>query len=255
MPAPVRTRRVAALYDIHGNLPALERVLAEVSASDVDLLLVGGDVLPGPMPMSCLRALDDVGIATLHIRGNGETDTLVARSGGALPHLPDGVRRALEWTASVLTDAVAARLDAWPLTRSVEVEGLGSVLFCHATPRSDREIFTVRTPEDRLVPVFAGLDAALVVCGHTHMAFERRVLDLRVLNAGSVGMPFGAPGAHWVTMGPEGVTAHRTEYDTEDAARRIRSSAYPDADTFARDNVLQVPPADVMLDALERASI
>ena len=132
--------------------------------------------------------------------------------------------------------------------------GLGDVLFCHATPRNDTEIFTRLTPEERLLPVFQDVEASLVVCGHTHMQFDRRVGRLRVVNAGSVGMPFQAPGAYWLLLGPD-IELRRTPYDLEDAARRIRATAYPQAEDFAANNVLTTPSETDTLQAFGRAEL
>ena len=114
----------------------------------------------------------------------------------------------------------------------LHVRGLGDVLFCHGTPRSDVEIFTRLTAEERLFPAFEGVDAAVVVCGHTHMPFDRTVRGIRVVNAGSVGMPFGDPGAYWLLLGPD-VSPRHQRYDLEAAAARIRASDYPQAEAFA----------------------
>ena len=126
------------------------------------------------------------------------------------------------------------------------------VLFCHATPRSDTEIFTSLTPDDRLLPAFAGIDAALAVCGHTHMPFDRTVGGVRVVNAGSVGMPFGLPGADWLLLGP-GVEPRHTDYDLEAAAARVRATAYPQAEEFAARSVLRPPSEDEALALFARA--
>jgi hypothetical protein len=128
------------------------------------------------------------------------------------------------------------------------------VLFCHATPRSDTEIFTRLTAEERLLPLFEGLDAAVVVCGHTHMQFDRTIAGVRVVNAGSVGMPFGEPGAYWLLLGPD-VRLRYTPYDLAGAAARIRGTAYPQADDFAARNVLVPPSEAAMLDAFARAEL
>jgi diadenosine tetraphosphatase ApaH/serine/threonine PP2A family protein phosphatase len=122
------------------------------------------------------------------------------------------------------------------------------VLFCHATPRSNTEIFTRLTPEERVLELFGNVDAAVVVCGHTHMQFDRQVAGLRVVNAGSVGMPFGDSGAYWVSLGPS-VSLRGTPYDLEDAARRIRQTAYPQAQDFAKNNVLCPPTEQEVLAA------
>ena len=145
-------------------------------------------------------------------------------------------------------------LAAWPMTLRVDVGGLGSVLFCHATPRNEDECFTRLTPEDRLLPVFDGLGASVVVCGHTHMQFDRMVGSTRVVNAGSIGMPFGEPGADWLLLGPD-VQLRHTNYDLAKAAERIRATAFPWPEDFAAQYVLQPPSAAGMLDVFTRASI
>jgi hypothetical protein len=127
------------------------------------------------------------------------------------------------------------------------VEGVGDVLFCHATPRNDVDIFTRVTPDDLVLPAFAGVAADLVVCGHTHMQFDRAVGPFRVVNAGSVGMPFQDPGAYWLILGPR-IELRRTVYDLEAAAERVRRTAYPQADDFATNNILRPPSEQSMLD-------
>ena len=128
------------------------------------------------------------------------------------------------------------------------------MVFCHGTPRSDTEIFTRLTSEERLLPIFEGVKVSTVICGHTHMQFDRMIGRIRVVNAGSVGMPFGEPGAHWLLLGPE-VELRRTNYDLVKAAERIRATKYPQADDFATRNVLQPPSEKEMLEAFSRAEL
>jgi predicted phosphodiesterase len=243
--------RPAALFDIHGNLPALEATLADVRAAGVDLLVVGGDVLPGPMPAECLDLLDTVAVPVLYVRGNGERETLAAADGQELATVPPLYRPAVQWGATQLDARRVAELRTWPLILEVAVAGLGTVLICHATPRSDSEIVTRLTPEDRIAPAFEGVTAPLVICGHTHMAFDRRIGDVRVVNAGSVGMPFGQPGAHWLLIDERGPHAQHTAYDLEAAAARIRATTYPGAEEFAANYVLRPPSEESMLAAFE----
>jgi predicted phosphodiesterase len=238
--------RVAALYDIHGNLTALAAVLDEVRQAGVDLVVVGGDVVPGPLPRETLARLLDLDLPVAFIHGYGERAVLAEMAGADSGLVPDERRRLAQWAAAQLPPEYAPVLAAWPLTRTVAVAGLGEVLFCHATPQNDMDIFTRLTPEERLLPVFAGLSAAVVVCGHTHMQFDRMIGGVRVVNAGSVGMPFGAPGAYWLLLGPD-VQFRHTPYDLDQAAARIRASAYPDAEDFAAFNVLQPPTEEDVL--------
>ena len=229
---------VAVLYDIHGNLPALEAVLAEIGERDVDRMVVGGDVMPGPMPRETLARLLDVDVPIQFIRGNGEREVLGLREGREPQGLPPAVVDVLRWVAEELTETEAEILRSWPPTLELEVDGLGEIFFCHGTPRSDTEIFTRVTPEASILPLFRDVTAGLAVCGHTHMQFDREVGAVRVVNAGSVGMPFGEPGAYWLELGP-GVQLRKTDYDLASAAERIRNTGYPQAEEFASREVLR----------------
>jgi len=241
--------RIAALYDIHGNLPALEAVLRDVGDARVDQIVIGGDVLPGPMPRETLDRLLDLEIPLQFILGNGDRE-VIAPTGA----VPEAYRESMRWNADQLRPEDVRRLASWPLTVRLRIDQLDDVLFCHATPRNDTDIFTRLTPDEALVPIFAGLDCSIVVCGHTHMQFDRRVGGVRVVNAGSVGMPFGEPGAYWLLLGAE-VELRRTAYDLEDAARRIRTTRYPIAEEFAAHNVLRPPTEQVILESFSKAEL
>jgi predicted phosphodiesterase len=238
---------VAARYDIHGNLPALEAVLGEMAGEGIAEIVIGGDVVPGPMWSGILRRLSELDVSAHCIRGNGEREVLGVREGREPRGLPEAAAEVLRWVARGLSDGEAETLRSWPPTREMDVEGVGRVLFCHGTPRSDTEIFTRLTPGAVLAPLFEGLEVDLVVCGHTHMQFDREVASVRVVNAGSVGMPFGDPGAYWLKLGP-GVELRRTDYDLEAAAARIRRTSYPQADEFAVRQVLRPPGESEMLE-------
>ncbi len=240
--------RVAAIYDIHGNLPALEAVLQDIRQAEVDHLVVGGDVVPGPMPRETLTCLLDLDIPVQFIQGNGEREMLVHKAGTDTGNVPERFREVVRWVAQQLPPEYEQLLAIWPETVSVEIQGLGEVLFCHATPRNDTEIFTRLTPEERLLPVFEGLEVPVVVCGHTHMQFDRTIGRARVVNAGSVGMPFGEPGAYWLLLGPD-IQFRHTLYDLAKAAERIQETNYPLAQDFAANSVLQPPTEE---EALER---
>lgn len=246
--------RVAALYDIHGNLPALEAVLRDIREADVDRVVVGGDVVPGPMPRETITSLRDLDIPVQFIQGNGDRVVLAQMAGTESSEVPEQFREVVRWVARQLDPHDARLLANWPKTLRVRIPGLGEVLFCHATPRSDTDVFTRLTPEDRLLPVFEGLDVPVVVCGHTHMQFDRTIGGIRVVNAGSVGMPFGEPGAYWLLLGPD-VQLRHTPYDLPKAAQRIRDTDYPQAHDFAARNVLQPPSEGEILEAFTRAEL
>ena len=248
----VGAARVAAIYDIHGNLPALEAVLDEVAAAQVDAIVVGGDVLPGPMPKECLDRLYSTGFSPYFIHGNGESAAIQILAGRVPKQVPEAFRPAVQWSAEQLPDEYRHAMAAWPPTMHLEVDGLGSVLFCHATARNDTELITRLSPDERFREVFPGIQSNVVVCGHTHMQFDRTVDSLRVVNAGSVGMPFGEPGAHWLLLGPD-VQLKRTPYDLEAAAELLQTSAFPDVSTFVERQVLSRPSEEQILAAYARA--
>jgi len=247
--------RVAALYDIHGNLTALEAVLEELREAAVDHVVVGGDVLPGPMPRETLTRLLELDIPVQFIHGNGDRVVLAQMAGKDISEVPEQFRDVIRWTAQQLRPEHERSLASWPATCHVEIRELGKVLFCHATPRNDTECFTRLTPEDRLAGVFAGVNASMVICGHTHMQFDRTVGSVRVVNAGSVGMPFAPPpGAYWLLLGPD-VQLRRTAYDFSKAAARIRDTKYPQAEDLAVRYVLQPPSEADSLELLAPAEL
>jgi len=243
--------RVAAVCDIHANLPALEAVLEEIRHEAVDCIVIGGDVVPGPMPRQTLERLLDPALPARFLFGNGETAVLESMAGREPAAVPSAYRPMIHWTARQLRAEDGATMRAWPATVRLEIPALGRVLFCHATPRDDNEIFTRLTPEERLLPIFDDAAADLVVCGHTHMQFDRRIGRTRVVNAGSAGMPFGAPGADWLLLGPD-VQFRHTSYDLESAAARIRATDYPQAEDFAAHSVLAPPAEQQMLELYSR---
>src|SRR5215218_3776256 len=119
---PTELRRVAALYDVHGNLPALEAVLAAVDDADVDAIVIGGDVVPGPMPREALDRLLALGPRARFIRGNTDRLTVDAFDGRALPaRLPAPVQEQIAWSAAQLDRAHRDALAALPLTVSLTV--------------------------------------------------------------------------------------------------------------------------------------
>ncbi|HET7224917.1 MAG TPA: metallophosphoesterase family protein [Candidatus Eisenbacteria bacterium] len=251
--------RVACLYDVHGNLPALEAVLGEARRAGVDLVVVGGDVMPGPMSRECLDRLLNLDLPVRFIHGNCELAVLALResmrTGAPVSYwgttsgrpLQSPHREPMEWAARQLTSEHERAIAGWPRTERIEVAGLGTVLFCHGTPRSETEVFSKQTAEQKLKPVLDGLGASVAVCGHTHMPFDRMVGATRVVNAGSVGAPFGAPGAYWLLLGP-GVEPRRTDYDLAAAAEAFRSTTDPGAAESAKE--LLQPPAEADMLAL-----
>ncbi len=188
------------------------------------------------------------------ILGNGDREVLARMRGVETESVPAQFRETLRWNARQLDPECEQLIASWPETLRVNIVGVGDVLFCHATSRNDTEIFTRLTPEDRLLPIFGGLDVPLVVCGHTHMQFDRMIGRTRVVNAGSVGMPFGEPGAYWLLLGPN-VRLQHTSYDLVGAAERVRATSYPQAEEFAARNVLHPPSEEEILGMFGQAEL
>jgi putative phosphoesterase len=188
---------VAALYDIHGNLAALDAVLAEVPEDAT--IVVGGDICAGgEQPSEVLTRLRGLGDRVLWVRGNADRELHAGEEGLAPPEF-------LEEARSKLSEEEIEFLHDLPATQVV-----GDVLYCHASPRNDLDIFTERTPEERIAFIFEGLEVQTVVVGHSHTQFERNVGGVRVINAGSVGAPYeDESGAYWLLD----LVHRRTPYD------------------------------------------
>jgi putative phosphoesterase len=231
-----QAERLAAIYDIHGNLPALEAVLAEIDRDAVDLIVVGGDVAAGPMPGAVIERLRLLGDRARFVRGNADRMMVSAYDEAAVPGAPPAV----DWAAGQLRSADRDFLASFQENVVVDIAGVGSVRFCHGSPRSDEEILTSLTSDARLAPILSDVTEPIVVCGHTHIQFDRTFERWRVLNAGSVGMPYELPtGARWLRIGP--AIEHRTTgYDIDKAAETIGASGYPDVEEWI-DSYLRNP--------------
>ena len=210
--------RVAALYDVHGMVQALDAVLAEPDLASADTIVIGGDVAAGPFPHETLARMRALGDRALWVRGNAD-------------------RELNGWAREQLGEEGAAFLRDLP-----RGQALGRVLFCHATPRSDEEILTAISPKEAWLEAFAGVDADLVVAGHTHMQLDRTVGDVRFVNAGSVGMPYeDEVAAFWTLIASDEVEFRKTPFDIERAAAEIEASGWPGAQEFVAENLFAAP--------------
>jgi putative phosphoesterase len=246
---------VAVISDVHGNLPALEEVLREIDEAGADLVVVCGDMVPGPMPRETIERLMALGDRARFVRGNGDRELVACFDGmPPAPDRPESVRKVAPWCAAQIDRRHRDFLAAFEARLTVDVDGLGGVLCCHASPRNDVDVFTARSPDELVRTLFAGVDERVAVCGHTHMQFERDVDGMHIVNVGSVGMPYGGgPGAFWALLGP-GVELRRTAYHLERAAELVRDTTFPLARDFAARNVLSPPTAAEAFAYIERQS-
>jgi len=208
---------VAVLSDVHGNAVALEAALVELAADPPELIVLGGDLTWGPLPHETADLLRELPAPALLVRGNAERALFERRA--AKPRE--------RWLLEAHTEEDLAFLRQAVEGVTVEVAGLGPVRFCHGSPRSDEELITPATPEERLSAAVAGRPEQVVVSAHTHLQFDRRAAGIRSVNPGSVGMPYApAPGAYWAVLGPD-VDLRRTEYDVERAVAAYRETGDP----------------------------
>ena len=215
--------RILALYDIHGNTDALDAVLADPRAAHPNAVVVGGDVVPGAFGSAVLDRLQALGatvmVPILWVRGNGERETAAAVDGPP-PGADDDAAKMAAFSARELGPERARALGGLPLTMRAD-----GVLFCHATPRSDEELVTRISAPERWAEVLAGVDAPLVVAGHTHQQDDRTVGGTRFVNAGSVGLPYEGDGdARWLWIEDGVPELRRTAYDAAAAGRRMREA-------------------------------
>jgi putative phosphoesterase len=236
--------RVALLADVHGNATALEAVLAEVERETPDRIVFLGDLTWGSLPAETLDLVRPLRGRAVFIRGNAERMLVTSYDdrGG------DPSER-VRWMVEQHTREGRDFLAGFPEAVSFAVEGLGAVRFCHGSPRSDEELVTEATPDDRMAELLAGVEEEVLVTAHTHVRHDRRVLGKRVVNPGSVGLPYeGKPGAYWGVLGPD-VEFRRTAYDLEAHIARMRAEGEPRVDEFV-EMLLHPPSRD---EAIEHA--
>lgn len=237
--------RIAALYDIHANAAALRAVLDELAKERVDAVVVGGDVLPGPQPRATLDCLRGLRWPTYFLMGNGDREVLATYAGQPNRKLPEGVQQELAWCARQLKPSDVEWMASWPASQTLE-GAAGPVYFCHATARNDTEIFTTHTPSEAVQRAFASVEASLIVCGHTHLPFDRSTGRSRLINAGSVGIPFGDRRASWLLLGEE-PALRATRFDVEPVIEEARAAGCPDGADSALRWIAEPPSAETML--------
>jgi predicted phosphodiesterase len=205
-------------------------------------VVIGGDIVWGPMPSETLAAVRRLESPVFVIRGNADREVVEGVAKRELTAEEELTR----WCREQLGDEELHFLSSLPASVTLDVEGLGQTLFCHGSPRSDEETITVRTSDRALRAMLAGVSERVVVCGHTHAQFRRALPNHSIVNAGSVGLPFGEPGAYWALLGPD-VDLRRTPYDFRAAGAAFRAKGGPLAADFA-DHALRPPPASTAAD-------
>ena len=230
--------RVAVLSDVHGNAVALEAVLREVAEAEADLVVFGGDLTWGPLPEATHTLVQPLRQSAVFLRGNAER--ALAEAAGA-----DGSGDELaahdRWMLRRHSADQQSFLAGFVESTVVEIEVLGAVRFCHGSPRSDEELITFATPEERMHALLEGVGERVLVSAHTHIQFDRHVAGIRSVNPGSIGLPYEgrAGAAFWALLGPD-VELRHTDYDLEEAVRRYRATDYPRVEELVE--ILRTPP-------------
>src|SRR5512133_2710570 len=244
-PGRRKAKRVAVLADVHGNAVALGEVLREAMDEQPDLIVFAGDLTWGPLPnetWAVVRHLhqSNAPVPSVWIRGNADRRLVEVAK-----RTPDSEEEALgprdEWMLEAHSQEIVAAVEQFAESAVVEIETLGSVRFCHGSPRSDEELITPATPELRIRALSDSVEEQILVSAHTHIQFDRHVAGIRSVNPGSIGMPYqGSHGAYWALLGPD-VELRCTRYDVNEAVRCCRASGDPLAEAIA--TTLLTPPS------------
>ena len=224
--------RIAIIADIHGNLTALEAVLARVAELNVDQLLVAGDIVVGsPDSRACWEKVKSLGCAVL--RGNHERYVFDLGTERARPEWSTPQFGPVQYAAAQLGAANLRELAALPTTQ--RLPGAEDLLFVHGSARSDNDVIFPYTTDDELAPMFAGTVERWIVRGHNHYAGVRLWGDRRIVTAGAVGLPLdGTPRAQFLVMercagGDWRPQHHVVSYDVEKTVRRFHETGYLEA--------------------------
>lgn len=230
---------VAAIYDVHGNHFALEAVLAEIHQSHIQKVVVGGDLVWGPQPREVMDTFMKYKDEFLFIMGNSDREIAFCHVQENEPQ--DIITELNQWCADQLKDEQISFLKGLPKELALSIEGIGDVLFVHGSPRSDEEAIRVDTPDQEILEMLRDTEEKIIVCGHTHIQFDRMVGDKRVINAGSAGLQSRAKGACWLLIDNE-FHLKITEYNVEEAAKGFLQGQCPYKKDFA-EHILNPPYA------------
>jgi predicted phosphodiesterase len=237
------TMRLALIADIHGNLPALDAVLAEIDREGVDRIICLGDISIGPQPVETLERVRSLGCPV--IMGNWDAWFVqgMPQFDGRLGQVLGDLRT---WSVEQFSSEQRQYLTGFAPTVEVPLPNGATLLAFHGSPRSFEDSIFATTPDQELEQMFAGRTALVLAGGHTHFQLFRRFGESVLLNPGSIGLPFRRPQRGIMEIAPwaeYGIVQHdgdrvsielrRTAFDLDAFLRKMRESGMPHADWWA----------------------
>jgi predicted phosphodiesterase len=220
--------RIAAISDIHGNLPAFESVLEHVNHQSVDQIVIVGDMVMGaPDSLACWELA--LGLNCPIVRGNCESFVIQFGTSEGDPSWETEQYGPLQWTVKEFTDQQRRSLSELPLT--YRLPETSNLLFCHSSPRSEWDSIRTYTPRDQLDEMFEGVFEKYIVRGHRHNPQVHLVNGRVITNCGSIGLPEdGNTTAQYLILEQDGdrwdIQHQSVEYDVEAALQRFHDSGY-----------------------------
>jgi putative phosphoesterase len=242
--------KIAALYDIHGNYPALKAVSEQLDHLQPDLIVIGGDIVSGPMPLETLQLIDQLSkkFNMMGISGNNDQDVVDAYNGKQLS-LSEHAQDQIRWVADQLSERQILELKRLSLNVTV-----GDDFFCHAVAKDNTTVFTPHSNVATIKTLFRSVRSPFIICGHTHLQFKLTIGHQQIINAGSIGMPFSdQEGAQWLwIVDNQQFLFKRTRIDKSEAVRLIGSSSYPYVDDFIEQHVKNTMSLSVAYQMLDK---
>lgn len=225
--------RAAIFGDIHGNAVALQAVLNDINRLGVDVKVCHGDAaFRGPEPQRSLSLLLEAGCDGLVV---GNTDQWLFQGFPAGLNPPPERARMLElyreWALARLDEAALASLRSFAFSHTLSL-GKEAVTVVHSSPKSTEDMYAASSSDDELMPILEGAKGDVLVCGHIHTPYARRLAGRWVINTGSVGHPFdGDPRASYVVLeagdGGLHVQIRRVAYDVEETVKAAQKGDFP----------------------------
>ncbi len=237
--------RIALISDIHGNLVALQTVLADIKTARVDQIVCLGDVAAnGSQPREVIEHIRDLGCPI--VRGNTDDWFLVPQTFDPNSERERRLMTMLNWAMEKFSPADFDFMRTFQPTIQTPLDNGATLLCYHGSPQANADVILSTTPDDELARMIGDRRATVLAGGHTHQQMLRRYLDAFVVTVGSIGMPFARgsisqqdrhpPWSEYAIVDARGrnlaVELRRVPLDVNAVARAARASGMPDAERW-----------------------